>query len=505
MTMQRLRLASIIYLLVPNLIFFRFWTSGIIALAGLMLYGYILSREWRDKQFGKAQEANLRDFLVLAACAGITTCVSGVSGLCYQTFDHWCHNTKFYELYKYDWPIRIPSDGPVIAYYYGFYVVPALFSKMAGAISEQAIFVWTFIGFLLGFSWMYIVLNKRIIFLFLALTIGDLPHVLKTIFYKIWGYLYEFGDFGIEAWSNFENLLWVPNQVIPTLIISGMLVYALREDIRLERMVLPVALSFWWAVFPAFTSGLLIGILIIYKWFQKKEAFDIIGVVQEVLLPCLCCVPVLVLYLSHEQAPIAGFIWQFPDRLDSRVIEYAVNIGTNVLVFSLGYRLLSGPGNRQLPGFPLYLILFFIAVFPMYRIGKVNDFLFRGLMPLLLVVGLYMYQHLSHPHGITHFLNRTRRVPLLWAVTILLAASSMIAVGRIARALCVNKATSMWLPEHIRFTPIPYETYANIYEVLKAKWSQMEADQYLGKQGSVYEEFVAPLANSGNGSSGGKD
>lgn len=492
MTIKHLRLASILYLLVPNLIFLCFWTSGIISFVGLLLCGYFLVREFRENDFESPQRGSWRDLSVLSVCAMAITCICGISGLCYQTFDYWCHNTKFYELYRYDWPIRIPGDGPVIAYYYGFYLVPALYSKMVGTISEQAIFLWTSVGFLLGLSWVYMVLHKKMLFVFLALTIGDLPHALKTIFYKIWEYLYEFGDFGVEAWSNFENLLWVPNQVIPTLIISGMLGYSLKEGIRLERMVLPVALSFWWAVFPAFTCGLLVGILILHKWFNQKGTFHISTAVNEVLLPCLCCVPVFVLYLSHEKPPISGFIWQFGDRMESRVIEYAVNIGINLIVFYLGYRFLNGTDSKRLPGLPLCLILFFIAVFPLYRIGKVNDFLFRGLMPLLLIVGLYMYQHLSDPDGAPRLLTQPSKTPVRWAVTVLLVASSIIAVSRIGRAAYLNRATSELLPEHVRFVPIPYDAYANIYEVLKARWSQMEADQYLGKKDSIYERFIAP-------------
>jgi hypothetical protein len=492
MTIKHLRLASILYLLVPNLIFFRFWTNGIIAFVGLLLCGYIVVHELRDKDFEGPHKGYWRDLWVLAVCAVAITCICGISGICYQTLDYWCHNIKFYELYRYDWPIRIPSDGPVIAYYYGFYLVPALYSKMVGTISEQAIFLWTFAGFLLGMSWLYIVLHKKMLFVFLALAIGDLPHVLKTIFYKITGHLYEFGDFGIEAWSNFENLLWVPNQVIPTLIMSGMLGYSLNERVRLERMVLPVALSFWWAVFPAFTCGLLVGVLILHKWFSQKQTFRIASAANEVLLPCLCCAPVLILYLSHEKPPVSGFIWQFGDRMDSRLIEYLINIGINMIVFYLGYRFLTGTESKRLPGLPLYLILFFIAIFPLYRIGKVNDFLFRGLMPLLLIVGLYMYQTLSDPDRTPRLLTQRSMIPVRWAITLLLVASSLIAVARIARAAYVNRATSELLPERVRFVPVPYDAYANIYEVLKARWSQMEADQYLGKQDSVYEKFIAP-------------
>lgn len=491
-----LRRASVFYLFLPNLLFFYFWTSDIYKIAGLMLCIYILLVEFKTDDFSGKKVFSSRDLFILSAFALLMTFVSGVSGLSYQTFDYWCHNTKFYELFKYEWPIRIPSDGPVIAYYYGFYLVPALYSKAVGHISEMAIFFWTFAGIFLGVCWIYQVLNKKILFVFLALTVGDLPHVIKTTFYKLHGYLYEFGDFGVEAWSNFENLLWVPNQVIPTLIIGGMLVYVLQQGINIERVVLPIALAFWWAVFPAFTLGLLVGILVVLEWVRNREKFKFITVMNYVLLPCLCCLPVLVLYLSHNTTPISGFIWQFPDRMDSRVVEYLINIGINALVFFLAFRFVKfSRVSQSTPNFPFYLALFFILVFPIYRIGKVNDFLFRGLMPLLIIVGMYLYADLSAVDKLGDFWRRARHSVSIIILTCFLVASSLIAIGRVGRAFVVNQAANYILPGTPKFEPIPYDAYDNIYEVLKDRWTQMEADQYLGKEDSFYEQFIAPIGN----------
>ncbi|TLV01433.1 hypothetical protein [Dyadobacter luticola] len=492
MSSQLLRRASIWYLCLPNLLFFFYWTSGFVRISGLVLCLFILYTISKDQRFSDEKVFTWRDMLVIGGFSLILTCVSGISGLCYQTFDYWCHNTKFYELFKYDWPIRIPDDGPVIAYYYGFYLVPALYSKMIGSISEGAIFLWSYLGLLLGVSWLYLSLHRSIFFVFIVLGVGDLPHVLKSIFFKLFGYLYEFGDFGVEAWSNFENLLWVPNQVIPTLIIGGMLFHTLKKRIDLETMVLPVALSFWWAVFPAFTSGLLIGILIVVQWLRNNETFNLRRVVLDVMLPCLCCLPILILYLSHEKAPISGFLWQFPDHMPSRVLEYFINIGLNILVFYLAFRFIKGSGTSRIPALPFFLILLFITVFPIYRIGKVNDFLFRGLMPLLIVAGLYLYEGISDQNGLNAFFQRAKKAPLLFILALLLASSSLITVGRIVRAASVNVATHRIAPDQVSFQPIPYDAYPNIYEVLKAKWSQMEADQYLGKKDSLYELFIAP-------------
>jgi hypothetical protein len=499
MKVKSLRSLTIGYLLLPNLLYYYYWTQTYIAAAGILLLVWAFATAIRSGDFNSEPTTSLgaRDLVLLLGIATLITFVSGITGLSYQTFDHWCHNTKFYELFKYSWPIRIPQDGPVISYYYGYYVVPALIFKWIGSINETVIFLWTLLGFFFGLAWIYIVLNKRIVYTLLAMAVGDTPHVIKTVFYKFTHMWYEMGDFGLESWSNFENLLWVPNQVIPTLIIGGMLMYLLKHKISENYIVLPVALTFWWAVFPAFTSGLLVAIIIIRRWILVRFQLDWIFVAKHVVLPFVCCVPILIYLTSHQEPPIAGFIWQFPDSMASRAIEYMVNIGFNLVLFLLCYRYFSTRDSSPMDPFPFYVVLVFFLLFPIYRVGKVNDFLFRGLMPYLIIIGIYIF----YPFSTTSLLRgwkMMRKSYLRLACFVLFASCSFIAIGRVVRSLRVNLWTKSLFPNHIVFDPIPYDAYPNIYEVLRDKWSQQEADQYLGKKDSFYELYMTPDQPSDN-------
>ncbi|WP_439556425.1 hypothetical protein [Dyadobacter sp.] len=499
MKVKLLRSLTIGYLLVPNLLYYFFWTKTAIAAVWILLLLAAFATVLTSGNFNSDVRSTLgiKDLGVLITFALLITFVSGAAGLSYQTFDYWCHNTKFYELFKYDWPIRIPQDGPVISYYYGYYVVPALIFKWLGGINEAVIFIWTAIGFFLGLAWVYLALNKNIVFALLATAVGDTPHVIKTVFYKFTHMWYEMGDFGLESWSNFENLLWVPNQVIPTLMIGGMFVYLLKNKLDIEYIVLPIALTFWWAVFPAFTSGLLAAIVIIRKWLLAGFRLDWRLVFKHVILPFLCCLPMLLFLTSHEEPPISGFIWQFPDSMPSRVIEYIVNIGINLVLFFFCYRYFSTRQTSPMDAFPFYLILFFFMVFPIYRVGKVNDFLFRGLMPYLIIIGIYVF----YPFTVASWQDSwrmLRRSFLQLAFFAVMASCSFIAIGRVVRALRVNVVTKQYFPDRVVFDPIPYDAYPNIYEVLRDKWSQREADQYLGKKDSFYELKMAPSRSSDN-------
>jgi hypothetical protein len=177
--------------------------------------------------------------------------------------------------------------------------------------------------------------------------------------------------------------------------------------------------------------------------------------------------------------------------LSGRVIEYRINIGMNLLIFFLVFSYFKNDTQRQLPAFPFYLILAFIMIFPIYRIGKVNDFLFRGLMPYLLIVGIYLFYPLASVSAANAW-SKVRKSAYSVVLFSLLVSCCLIAAGRFVRSMKVNVITQSILPEKVGFQPIPYDAYANIYEVLKDKWTQLEADQYLGKKDSFYELKMAP-------------
>ena len=494
MTERHLRTLSILYLLVPNLLFFFNWVNLPFKVVGILLLCYAFFTDVRYSAFSKEKVLNLRDLVIVGFASLLLTFVSGINGICYQTFDYWCHNTKFYELLSYQWPIRIPQDGPVISYYYGFYVVPVLFSKLTGTINESVIFVWTWLGFMIGVLWVYLVLNKRIFWVFLALCIGDLPHVIKSTLYKFSVKLYEFGDFGVENWSNMENLLWVPNQVIPTLIIGGILVYTLKKGLNINLVVLPVALSFWWAIFPAFVSGLLVGILIFLDVVKAQFRIAWGSYLNRVAVPFLACLPILVFYLSHAESPVSGFLWEFVSDPGNVFVEYLVNISINAALFTAAYFCFRKLDLPSLPSLAFVILIIFTVLFPLFRLGKVNDFLFRGMMPVLIIAGMYLFYPLTvYSAKRTFEVLKTSGVSI--ALVVLLASSSIIGVTRFWRAATVNQLTVKMGVNSAPFTPIPYDAYPNIYEVLKDKWSQQEANQYLGKSDSFYEKHMAPSKN----------
>jgi hypothetical protein len=493
MNEKHLRSLSIFYLLAPNLLFFTSWVNMPIGVAGIIVLLYLSLKEVKDASFGAVKILDTSDLLTIGFASVFLTVVSGINGYVFQNVDYWAHNVKFYELLTHKWPIRIPADGPVISYYYGFYVIPALASKLTGAVNETFIFLWTWLGLSIGIAWLYVVLNKKILFVWLTLCIGDLPRVIKSFLSIFSVRLYEFGNFGIENWSNFENLLWVPNQIIPTLIIGGMFVYVLMKRLQIDLLVLPIALSFWWAVFPAFVCGLLVGGLVVRGWFQARFQIRLSEAFNRVIIPFLVCLPVLIFYLSHDGELVSGFLWEFTSNPANSFAEYLVNIVINAVLFLTAYLYFRRIGLPSLTQIPFFCIVFLQLFFPIYRLGEVSDFLFRGMMPFLLIIGLYLFYPLTRDgFKATYSLLRSSGWGMF--LTSMLVLSSVTGTTQLYRAARINRLSDN---QGVKFEPIPYDAYANVYEVIKAKWSPEGADQYLGNAGSFYEKYMAPDLRKG--------
>lgn len=480
---------SIIYLLIPYIIYFLYWTKPVIALAGILLILYIFYKNaLQENVFCKAF-IDIKDICIAFVAGVLLTLASGITGFAFQTIDHWCHNAKFHDLLRTDWPLRFPANRPVMAYYFGYYLVPAAFSKLTGHISPGIILVWTSLGIALGLLWICISLHYKWWAVLLVLCIGDFPRVFKGIAAHWSIQLYTYEEVGVEHWSNLENLFWAPNQLIPSLMLGGMLFHVIRHRLDYALLCFPTALALWWAAFPALITGLVIALLLIGQWIRWGISFR--DMIPRVLLPCVVAVPVLALFQSHPHPPENGLIWEVRGDTVNLLREYLVNTVADVLLFAFvfaGYRRVRLP---SIPAAPFWLLICITLLFPFVRVGKINDLLLRGMMPVLVLIGCYLlYPLVSQP--LPKVLGALRGNTVCIAVLLALLLSAVTGIGRLYRAARVNRITALWTGVQPRFVPIPYDAYPSLYETLQQRWSQQEAEQYLGKPDSFYEKYIAP-------------
>lgn len=485
---------SIVYLLIPNIIYYLYWVNPVVAFTGIPLLLYIFCKNtFQENGFCKTL-IHLKDLCIACIAAFALTFSSGITGFAFQTMDHWCHNAKFQDLLQNDWPLRFPANRPVMAYYFGYYLVPAAFSKLAGHISSAAILIWTSTGIALGLLWICLSLHRKWWATFLVLCVGDFPRVFKGIAAHWSIQLYRYEEIGVEHWSNLENLFWAPNQFIPSLMLGGMLFHVIRHRLNYALLCFPTALALWWAAFPALATGLVAGLLLVGQWMRRGVSFCELS--ERVLLPFILVVPVLLLFQSHPHPPENGLIWEFRGDMGNLLREYLVNTVADVLLFVsafLVYRRVGLPGITA----AVFGLLICITLFlPLLRVGKVNDMLLRGMMPVLILIGCCLLYPLTSQPLLKVF-------AVLWGnafymvIVLMLLLPSMVGIARLYRAARFNCVTALWSPAGSKFIPMPYDAYPSLYETLQQRWSQQEAEQYLGKPGSFYEKYIAPPPTKG--------
>lgn len=486
---KTLYIVSIIYLLIPNIIYYLYWTKAAVSLIGIALLIHLLHKNILQEIAFPKSIIHVKDICIALGLAVVLTLASGITGFAFQTMDHWCHNAKFHDLLQNDWPLRFPANRPVMAYYFGYYLVPAAISRLAGDISLVAILIWTSMGIALGLLWICTSLDRKWWAALLVLCVGDFPRIFKGVASQGSIQLYKYEEIGVEHWSNIENLFWAPNQFIPSLMLGGMLFHMIRHRLDYALLCFPTALALWWAAFPALIAGLVTALLLVFQWI--RWGITVRGLFQQVLLPSLAAVPVLLLFQSHPHAPQNGLIWEFRGDVGNLLREYLVNTVTDTSLFVFAYLISRRAGLPTIPAVPFWTLICLTLLFPLVRVGKVNDMLLRGMMPILTLIGcclLYPLASQPLPKILTILRGNTNCIIIMLALVL----PAAVGIGRFYRAARLNRITALWGSPNAEFEAIPYNAYPSLYETLRQRWSQQEADQYLGKPDSFYEKYIAP-------------
>ncbi|WP_266363190.1 hypothetical protein [Tellurirhabdus rosea] len=485
MSVRTLRLASLIYLLLPAILFTLGWFDPIFSIPVLIGFGFLTVRAFRERSDVGA-DFTRQDLFYLAGMGLVLTLYSGIAGLSAQMFDHWGHNAKYYDLTVHNWPLFFPERDRYATYYFGFYLVPAFLSKITlGRPYEPFLAGWTAIGFFLGISWVYLVTGRRKLLLLLLPLVGGLNNGLKELllhsFYgnhPITPHLY-----GFVSW--FDQLQWVPNQLVSCTLISGMLLYNAFHRRQLESTFFPITLSFIWAVFPGAFFVVLYGFILIQKSIGQPFLKFFRETLAAHLVAGLIFLPTFVYLNSGDGMPVAGFIWEY-EAFPKLAMRYFLSV---VLDLGILYALCRYV-TRQFPHlFPSWFVtalfvLFFLATH--YRVGYYNDWLMRLQQPMLTITGIIILRGLAEAFDQSPV---ARPAMLKWMVPILILWSP-IALRRAARTTYRNAITTAIAGKPM-YNPIPYDKYPNTYQFLLHKHSQLEANQYLGKKNSVYERYLA--------------
>lgn len=490
MSIRLLWLFSIGYLLIPNALFFVYWTNSVVGTLGVFLLAFLFGREILDKtQFGQGS-IKVNQVIKVGLIAFIIVLFSGIGGFAHQTVDHWGHNVKFYALFREQWPLVDRGSDALYSYYFGFYLVPALLFKLVGVMSPTIMIIWTWIGLSLGLLWINSILNGKLWLVLIVFFTGDIVHFFVVALKILNIHAYDYVGFRIGFWSAYENFLWAPNQVIPSTLLAGMLTYLIINRGDLLKMVFPISLSFWWAVFPVFFLAVYLIVLVLIQIIKKPSL--LLTYVQrfDVIVPLFTCLPVLILYLSKQTYPVGLWAWELGDYTENFIKEYGLNIIGNLLLMGFINWFIRQRTAFTLPSLPLMVLIALTIIFSLYIGGEHNDSFFRGVMPYLIIMGIYIVYPISGMNN-SDFWGMLKQNRFAWFVILFMLGSTfLLGIVRFSRALINNKITAnIGMSD---FEKLPFDQYDNIYEVITIYWSEPGAKEYLGQKGSFYEKYIAP-------------
>jgi hypothetical protein len=487
MPIGTLRKLSILYLLLPNILFAAGWFRQPYALLVVLGYGYLFICEFQRKDH--TEIISRKDILVVLIFACIWIFFSGVGGYTRQSFDWPAHNAKFYDLYKNGWPIYFQEVGRYATYYFGYYLVPAIVSKWAGMLLPAALVVWTLAGFFLGLLWMYILLRRNPVLLLLFFFMRGTG--------QLFNYILQYTPLGVQRAPDFipsvravfEQSRFVPNQLIPVLICCGMLVYGLLNRKKNDGLFFPITLMFIWGIFPAISTLGIYGMITLHRYIfsndlTKQTCNELLG---NFILPGVLFLPTLTYFLSSDGAILSGFLFSF-EPSTAILITYVTGVLLDLLLlYVLANALNKEPG--LVPRWFINSLLAVVFALSLFRLGKFNDLFYRGAYPFCII----LFIAILRGAGVAF---EKRKMPgsfLFYPVALFMVCLALAQIKTIMpRLLRDNVATNYFLGAREKFASPPFDTYSNTYQALmKGYKDEAGARQYLAAEHSWYQKYLS--------------
>ncbi|TLU99362.1 hypothetical protein [Dyadobacter luticola] len=479
-----LRNLSLGYLLLPNVIFSIAWFRvpvSVCLVIGL-IFMYVQGYE-RGKNLQPVLKA--KDLLKFAVISLLLVAFSGIGGFCFQAFDYWAHNSKYYTLYNHSWPVQFKENSRYACHYFGFFLVPALISKILGELSGIALYLWASIGLFLGVCWVFIFTNKSYISFVLFLSLGGIGHLCKVLLLQAIDLNYHVPPFFTEIWPVMYQTQWAPNQLIPIIIVSCILFYDFAYMQRPERSFLAVIAIFIWGIFPSIVFVFIFSILVLMRYVKNPKALLSAQAMMNVLVPALIFIPTFFYFLAGKSSVIMGFIWQF-DPLNEIAFHYFFGVVVDLIVL-VGLVLILDLHKSRYRNI-IYILFTLLILISLVRMGKWNDWFLRGSTPILTLLSLFILHRFS---AWAKERPDWYKMKMAYPILIFLFMGSVVPISHITRAMQQNLITELLFPDIVDFVPYPYNKFEDFYQMGKSIYSEQEANQFLGEQGSFYELYLS--------------
>ncbi|UZR92374.1 hypothetical protein [Chondrinema litorale] len=483
----RLSVYTILYLLIPNILFvvgwFR-WEIAIPAIIIIFICLYKLLASFAEIEGVSIKKISIPSRLVLLLVTLGICIISGIGGFTFQG-DVDKHYGILKDLITESWPVVYPesqlNNGLVHLNYYLAYYLPAAFLAKLTSIylADLYIFLWTFTGLYLTLRWVITFSKKNTLFitLLIFLFFGGQDFLYSAIKIPIkWiftGELISAHIFKMEIaheavvhnnilqfYSPMVSMTWCPQHVLGAWLATALIVYEFGERKSLQNIVFIFSLTYIWSVFNAFGLVVFLVIFLIKKGIKPYLSFqNIVGGLLFLLLSGAY-------FKAHYSISESGWIWEvIPGKswLPKIIVFLFIEFGIYAL---LAIKYASKHQWKDLWWGAIITLL----IIPFYVIGYFNDFLMRTAVPSLFIISIFVIQYfgeLSYRWKY-HFL----------VIFIILANIPYVTLRYRVRGAEKEQAN-----------------VANSVSVIKLREDKWFNSQYFGKSNSIYWKYMAPKLN----------
>ena len=403
--MPLLHRLAVVYLMLPVVVWLVGWFEWWLGLpAAALLVGALrrpLSGPWRLRAPTPAEAA----VLAVAALWVLASSAGGVFDP--RNIDFFSYQVILLDLGRHPWPTYLPdplaawrpapAEGPpatppLLRYYLGWHMVPGLAAHWLGpAALSWTVAVWTWAGvalvallFTRGRRGRALAVALAVLVFFSGVTFAGLPAfkgwewVDRIIEDRNWHFLIYEPVF-LRTWSLTATLKSAPHHFLAAGLYALLCLHLCRQPRFLAVLgVLLAAAPFW----SAFVAVGLLPLLVVVLWMNGVRPF--------LRWPNLCLAGplfgVVVLYLTSGAMDFPhGWMWQregydWPRPMRRLPLFYL----TEFLLLAV---LLAAvrPAVRREPFFIAAVAT--LLLLPLYWYGSVNELLYRGSLPALLVLG----------------------------------------------------------------------------------------------------------------------
>ena len=401
-TIQTLKISTILYLLIPSILFLLTWIHLWI---GIPCVFFISFYTWKILQ--KTSISNHETFISLLTfllCMGISIALNYILGIGEfrpQTYDFQANNFKYYDLVTHKLPVYYAEQQTYLCYYTGYYLPSALLAKVFGIETCRYFsFIWSVFGMWLVFLWISTFTRKNIIgLLTIVLLFANAWFVIKLLvnfaYFQehLQPYYIQLNQFKLITSSLIKNYAWATQHTIPACLGVCILIDNFRTKIDLKYLLLMLLSTLFWS--PLTAVGLFPFVAFYFlKDLKNVLSINSIGNLMLMIFLILSFTPLLLYFVSTEGIHVNNteFIWQTGVKF--WWIFYLIYTISNFIIWGI---FLSHSKNQ-------YKILWKIAViFPciiaIYRIGIYNDFNIRVSFPsffmLSILVGISVVEKLK--------------------------------------------------------------------------------------------------------------